>query len=551
MSTIREFYDDQSRWERLKVDGIATKQFLNKHVEGKKSTVKTDQSVNGKRLKEPDPLGMTLIWLLFLLCFCLILSRFTTGIISHTINPQSFILQNLLNLLVTLAILFIGLKHGAWKPWNDCLEKLRIKENSWKGRAEELESAMLSHHQDLNEINKQLKQQRLENKKLESLLLQKHRLENIGTLASGVAHDLNNALTPIVMSTELLYDAYPNAREHISTIETCARRGAGMVQQLLTYAKGVEGEKICILPGHLIKEMESIITRTFPANIELVTDYSRDLNAIHGEATQIHQVLLNLCVNARDAMPKGGMLALKAENVEIGRQFNEPTILEARPGQYIACQVRDTGIGITKEMMEHMFEPFVSSKEDGKGSGIGLSTVFTIVKSHQGFLTVQSEMNKGSTFTVYLPACESAPTELMPSPIPIKPETFKGNGEVILVVDDDVNVRKTLASLLGSLNFRVMTATNGTDAIVQATDYRADMYAIITDFHMPHIGGLVFLRLLRQMLPETPLIVTSGNLEKDDLSELKNLNISSVIEKPFTKEALVGSLANIDVIQSW
>jgi len=244
------------------------------------------------------------------------------------------------------------------------------------------------------------------------------------------------------------------------------------------------------------------------------------------------------------------MLALSAENVEIGKNFNEPTILDSKPGQYVACQVRDTGKGISKEMIGKIFEPFISSKESGKGSGIGLSTVINILKSHQGFLTIESAVDQGSTFTVYFPACEPAPADIPQTIFQKKSETFKGNGEVILVVDDDVNVRKTLASLLGNLNFRVMTASNGTDAIVQATDYRADMYAIITDFHMPHIGGLVFLRLLRQMLPDTPLVVTSGNFESDDLDELKNLDISCTLEKPFTREALVEKLESLGPVDS-
>lgn len=550
MSNTPDFCEEWSPWDPLKDNGITTNNLPGTAVAEEDLKQEKQQSVNSLHRDETTISGITLVRLVVLLCICLILSRLISGIIGSSIKTQSLVLQHLLELPITFAILFLGLRFGAWKQWNGCLEELHTRGNTWKSKVAGLESSILTHHRELSELDQKLRQKSSENDSLERRLLQKHRLENIGTLASGVAHDLNNALAPIVMSTELLYDAYPNAKEHLDTIETCARRGAGMVQQLLTYAKGMEGQKICVLPGHLIKEMESIISRTFPANIEVVTDYSPNLNPIHGEATQVHQVLLNLCVNARDAMPGGGMLALRAENVEIGKNFNEPTILESKPGQYVACQVRDTGKGISQEMIEKIFEPFISSKESGKGSGIGLSTVINILKSHQGFLTVESAVDQGSTFTAYFPACEPAPTEIPQTNFQKKSETFKGNGEVIPVVDDDVNIRKTLASLLGNLNFRVMTATNGTDAIVQATDYRADMYAIITDFHMPHIGGLVFLRLLRQMLPETPLIVTSGNFESDDLDELEDLNISCTLEKPFTREALVEKLESLVPVDS-
>lgn len=545
MPKIPEFCEERSFWDRIKGDQTDTINLPDIDVANKEVKNQPLISETSQRQRKTLPLEVSLVRLLVWLCICLTASWLVNSGVRAIFQPKSTLVQYLLEFPLTLAILFLGLRYGVWAHWKNQRQQLEEKGATWKSQVDGLESAIIAHHKELANARKRLEQQNQENDKLERQLLQKHRLENIGTLATGVAHDLNNALAPIVMSTELLYDFYPRAGEYVETIETCARRGAGMVQQLLTYAKGVEGEKICVLPGHLIKEMESIVSRTFPTNIELVTDYTDDLNAIHGEATQIHQVLLNLCVNARDAMPTGGMLALRSENVEIGKGFDKPTILQAKPGQYVACHVRDTGKGISKEMMSKMFKPFVSSKERGKGSGIGLSTVINILKSHQGFLTIQSEVGKGSTFSVYFPACEPIPIE--PPSLQSQKETtqFKGNNEVILIVDDDAEVRKTLAILLGSLNFRVMTATSSTDAIVQATDYRADIYAIITDFHMPHIGGLVFLRLLRQMLPETPLMVTSGNFESDDLEELKHLGVSKVMEKPFTKESLIQNLADL------
>ncbi len=369
----------------------------------------------------------------------------------------------------------------------------------------------------------------------ERQMLRAQRLESIGTLAGGVAHDLNNALAPILMVTGLLRMQYPDASELIDTVEASAKRGAGMVRQLLTFAKGVEGARLLVQPRHLLKEMEKIIKGTFPKNIQLRSVYAKKLHPVVGDSTQLHQVLLNLCVNARDAMPGGGTLTLEAENVEIDAS-SASLFPEARPGSYVLWRIRDTGTGIPPEILERIFEPFFTTKGPDTGTGLGLSTVIGIVKSHDGFVRVHSEPGRGSTFSIYLPSAGDSTGDTF-SPF-IAELDFRGNGETILVVDDEAAVRQAARSVLTALNFQVLTAAGGTEALIQAADKHAELRAVFTDLHMPHMDGLTFVQTLKHMLPATRIIVMSGHMEEREANELNKLGVSALLDKPFTQEKL-------------
>jgi len=244
-----------------------------------------------------------------------------------------------------------------------------------------------------------------ERKQAEEKFLRVQRLETIGKLTGGIAHDLNNILGPIMMSVPLLRQgSKPETMEKLlNTIETCAQRGADLVRQLLTFGRGAAGRQKSVHPKPIIEEMAKLIRVTFPKNIELSFQVPADLWPVSADATQLDQVLLNLCVNARDAMPGGGRLALGAENVRLGKQ-HAGLLLDARPGPYVMIQLTDTGHGIPREITDKIFDPFFTTKEPGKGTGLGLATVMGIVKSHGGFLEVRSEVGQGSTFTIYLPA---------------------------------------------------------------------------------------------------------------------------------------------------
>jgi len=250
-------------------------------------------------------------------------------------------------------------------------------------------------------------------------------------------------------------------------------------------------------------------------------------------------VLLNLCVNARDAMPNGGTLTLDAENREMDAAYAK-AIPDAKPGRYVVWRVTDTGTGIPPEVMEHLFEPFFSTKGPERGTGLGLSTVIGIVKGHGGFIQIYSVPGEGSTFAVYLPADRSCdPCASIP---PFAGSTLQGQGETILVVDDEVNVRQAVESVLMSLNFKVIAAANASEALIQVSERRPELRAVITDLHMPGIDGLTFTRVLKGMLPEVAVIVASGRLEERERRQFRELGITAFLEKPFTQQKLQEAL---------
>ncbi|MET0261901.1 MAG: PAS domain S-box protein [Rariglobus sp.] len=372
--------------------------------------------------------------------------------------------------------------------------------------------------------------------------LRTQRLESIGTLSGGIAHDLNNALSPILMGIELLKMRYPDSSSFLDAMETSAKRGASMVRQLLTFAKGVDGQRVPLQPHHLIAEIESIIERTFPKNIELVVNLGETLRPILGDSTQIHQVLLNLCVNARDAMPDGGTLTIEAQNHTVDALYasNVPNL---KPGRHIRIQIRDTGTGIPPAIIERIFEPFFSTKGPDRGTGLGLSTVIGIVRSHSGCVQVYSTPGEGTLFSVYLPVAEEGADV---SATPFAPNIgFEGNGRFILVVEDEPAVREIARAVLTSLDFKVITATDGEDAMRHLTADQPKLSLVITDFHMPKMDGLSFVKIARELMPGTPIIVSSGRLEKSDADQLAALGVRSLLHKPFTQGDLVKSLQHV------
>lgn len=381
--------------------------------------------------------------------------------------------------------------------------------------------------------------------KAEKLALRSQRMESLGTLAGGIAHDLNNALAPVMMSIELLRMQYPNEPQILDTISASTKRGADMVRQLLTFAKGAEGERIPLQPVHMLKEMRKIIKSTFPKNIELVLRSGSSLPLVAGDATQLHQVLLNLCVNARDAMPGGGRLTLQAETKDVDEVY-AASLPDAKPGRYVVLRVQDTGTGIPPDVQDRIFDPFFTTKNPDKGTGLGLSTVLGIVKSHGGFLQVYSEVGKGSTFAVYLPIeREAGGTEHLRKPS----EKFRGQGETILLVDDEASVRDIGRAVLERLNLRALTASDGAEGFALAMEHKEDIRGILFDLQMPHMDGLAFARALRRMLPKVPMVAMSGILEELAKAELDALGITLYLAKPFTEHQLAEELQKLFALQ--
>jgi PAS domain S-box-containing protein len=377
-------------------------------------------------------------------------------------------------------------------------------------------------------------------KKLEQQILHAQRMDAIGTLAAGVAHDLNNILAPIVMAAPLLRrEQSAKEREPIvSMIENSAQRGADVVRQVVMFARGVEGKRIVLQPRHLLREVEKIARCTFPKSIFVHESSPRDLWTITGDATQLHQVLLNLCVNARDAMPDGGTLTLSAQNFQLDESY-AAMAPEGNLGPYVLLTITDTGVGIPPGVIERMFDPFFTTKQPGKGTGLGLSTALGIVKSHGGFMKVYSEFGCGTTFKVFLPATATdAGSETGPdAPLP-----DHGNGELILLVDDEVAIRQVGQAILVKHGYEVITAEDGSEALAVYVQRAKDIRAVITDLSMPFVDGVALARALKKLNPDVRIIACSGNATATRIGELMSLDVKACLTKPFTAESLLCKL---------
>ncbi|MEH2424606.1 MAG: response regulator [Nostoc sp.] len=382
-----------------------------------------------------------------------------------------------------------------------------------------------------------------EKKLLEAQLFRAQRLESIGTLASGIAHDLNNILTPILAGAQLLPLKFPNVDERtrhlLEILEINARRGADLVKQVLSFARGVEGKRITLQLRHLIVELAKILKETFPKSIEVITDVPQDLWMVSGDSTQLHQVLMNLCVNARDAMGNGGSLSISAENLLIDENYARMN-LEAKEGPYIVITVFDTGVGIPREILDRIFEPFFTTKDVGKGTGLGLSTVLGIIKSHGGFVTVYSEPESGTSFKVYLPAVEGMETlslEDMP------PQT--GHGELILVVDDETAIQEITRISLEAHNYKTIIASDGIEAIALYAQNRDKISAVLIDIMLPSLDGLTAIRTMQKINPKVRIIASSGLMSDNKLNAVAAIGVNTFLSKPYTVNELLLSLQKV------
>ncbi|MBO0863242.1 MAG: response regulator [Chloracidobacterium sp.] len=378
-------------------------------------------------------------------------------------------------------------------------------------------------------------------KRLESQFLRAQRMESIGTLAGGIAHDLNNVLSPILTAVELLQMRLTDesSQRLLNILHTNAVRGGEMIKQVLSFARGVEGENMPLQPARLIKEIIKILTDTMPKNIEITFSIANDLSSVSGDATQLHQVLMNLCVNARDAMPQGGKLRIEAENVEIDEHYARMNV-EAKPGKYVSVSVIDTGVGIPEQNLTKIFDPFFTTKEQGKGTGLGLSTVAGIVRSHDGFVNVYSEIGRGARFKVYLPAIDVAQAAQAQSS---QRDLPAGHGELILVIDDENAIREVARETLNAFGYRVVIASDGAEAMAVFAAHKDEVKLVITDMMMPYMDGPATIRALRRLDPQLKIIATSGLKAEDKIADAAQLGVKSFLPKPYTAEKLLKTVA--------
>lgn len=382
-----------------------------------------------------------------------------------------------------------------------------------------------------------------EKKRTEEHLFRAQRMESIGTLAGGIAHDLNNILSPIMMSVDMLQlnGPDPESARWLSMIKENAERGADLVKQVLTFARGMTGERIQVQLKHVIKDLVSVLSETLPKSITLKYELEPEMWTISADPTQIHQVLMNVCLNARDAMPGGGTLTIKTSNVAIDDNYARMNI-DAEPGNYVAVTVTDTGVGMTQEVLKRAFDPFFTTKDIGKGTGLGLATTLTIVRSHGGFINVYSEPRKGTRFSIYLPSAETGKATAADIP---KRSLPKGSGETILVVDDEENIRSIAAATLTKFGYNVLTATDGTDALAIFSQHGYKIAAMITDMAMPYMDGASLIRAVRKMDPDLKIIAMSGLDSDGQSSELTALDVTSFLSKPYSADSLLTMLHDL------
>jgi two-component system cell cycle sensor histidine kinase/response regulator CckA len=382
-----------------------------------------------------------------------------------------------------------------------------------------------------------------EQKRTEEHLLRAQRMESIGTLAGGIAHDLNNILSPIIMSVEMLRlkETDAETQRWLSLIGENAERGADLIKQVLTFARGLEGERIPVQVKHVVKDLVGVLQETLPKSISLKYDIPASPWLIAADPTQIHQVLMNVCLNARDAMPDGGTLRINVENIRIDDAYARMNP-EAEPGGYVQMTIEDTGTGMSDETIKRIFDPFFTSKALGHGTGLGLSTALTIVKSHGGFINVYSEIGRGTRFSINLPAMEDQVETTVPEAASEYP---RGSGELILLVDDEENILRITAATLEMFGYRSISGVTGTEGLAAFKERHDEIDLIVTDMSMPDMDGPAMIRAIRKLDPGVKIIGMSGLMNAEQTAELQDLDVTSFLTKPFTAEKLLVTISEV------
>jgi signal transduction histidine kinase/DNA-binding response OmpR family regulator len=375
-------------------------------------------------------------------------------------------------------------------------------------------------------------------KQMEDHILRNQRMDSIGSLAGGIAHDLNNVLAPILMASELLMlsETDPSSRSILQTIHQSAHRGARLIKQLLTFARGTgEAAHKLVELGPMIEQLQKVLGQTFPSNITIQLNVASDLSPILADDTQIDQVLLNLCVNARDAMPDGGVISISVANVTIdelqasGRQ-------DAKPGPYLQLAVGDTGTGISQAVLDRMYEPFFTTKPPGKGTGLGLSTILGIIKAHGGFIEVKTKVGQGTVFNVFLPA--QPPANAVVKDVD-ETTLFRGHNECVLIIDDEEAIRLTAGTTLKQYGYRVHAAEDGVSAIAWFAQHHTEVDVVLIDMKMPLMDGITTLQALRKISSNFGAAMISGHEESVDTKALARMEVAQILLKPYSIQSLL------------
>jgi signal transduction histidine kinase/CheY-like chemotaxis protein len=369
------------------------------------------------------------------------------------------------------------------------------------------------------------------------------RLESVGVLAGGIAHNLNNTLASIILGLDFLRDkAGATQLPMLNNMLASAQRAAGLVTQMLMFAKRKEMKLEKLEAGRLLDELSRTLTHTFPKNIEVNIVPPRDLPPLLGDDVHLMRVLLNLALNARDAMPLGGRLEIRADLV-IADHHHTAVVGTVRPGRYVRFSVADTGTGMPPEVRERIFDPFFTTKGPDKGTGLGLSDAHGIVESHRGFLNLYTEVGRGTRFHINIPAVGEEPRR--EATATAGPLNIEGRGRLALIADDEVMVRTVLHDVLERLGFTVLVANDGPEVLAHCALRKDKISLLILDLHMPKLDGLNLLRALRSICPAVPVVVISGRFLEDERRALDQLGSPQLLSKPFNQAALNACLHTV------
>ena len=377
----------------------------------------------------------------------------------------------------------------------------------------------------------------------EAQLRQSEKMEAIGRLASGIAHDFNNILTAISGNARLSRQDVPAThpiQESLAEIEKAVARAADLVKQILTFSRQLEAERQPLDLKPVVEEAVKFLRTTLPASIDIETHLDSELPSVSANAAQIHQVVMNLGANAAQAMKNKGRLELRLISVAVDHELARRTT-DLRVGKYVCLSVIDQGCGLGASMLKNIFDPFFTTKSPGKGLGLGLSIVHGIVKSHEGAITVESELNKGTTFHLYFPAVSPPEKEVKRQQI----EQFPGHGERILFVDDEEAIVFITTRMLRRLGYEVVSFTNSLEALTAFTAKPRAFDLVITDMSMPNLDGPRLVGELQKLRPDLPIVMITGYIRPQDIESALNLGISELILKPNTVNDLAESLHNL------
>lgn len=373
-------------------------------------------------------------------------------------------------------------------------------------------------------------------KHLEQELQRAQRIESLGMLAGGIAHDLNNILSPILLSVGLLRPlaTTPENKAVLDTLETSATHGSELVRQILLFARGGEGQRAEMQMGKFLSELKGFLKSALRRGIDLTIEHEAGVWPISADATQLKQVLMNLCVNARDAMPNGGGVCITAKNIEVRPGMQHGFHGEIAPGPCVRLSVSDTGTGIPPGVLDKIFDPFFTTKEVGKGTGLGLSTIAGIVQSHGGAIQVESTPGQGTTFHIYLPAIVAQETAKPVAPVEAPVD---GSGELVLLIDDDTGIRHVTERMLGCHGYQVITAPDGESGLVEFRRQRERICLVICDQMMPGMSGAAVLTEIHREAPALPLIAMSGLVEDVNIPDAQGA--VTLLNKPIEAKRLL------------